>query len=57
MWATYASMNMDDNAAKWLHIYKRKHGLGDWSTFVQVVERKFGTNDYREVLNQILELQ
>jgi hypothetical protein len=28
MWETYASMNMDNNAAKWLHIYKRKRGFG-----------------------------
>jgi hypothetical protein len=55
MWETYASMDMNDNAAKWLQIYKRKHGLGEWSTFVQAVESKFGTNDYKEALAQILE--
>jgi hypothetical protein len=56
MWATYASMNMDDNAAKWLQMYK-KYGLGEWEIFYQAVEDKFGTNDYREALTQILELQ
>jgi hypothetical protein len=57
MWATYASMSMDDNAAKWLQMYKKKYGLVDWETFCLVVEIKFGTNDYREALTQLLELQ
>jgi hypothetical protein len=56
-WATYASMNMDDNAAKWLQMYKKKYVLGEWEIFCQAVEDKFGTNDYREALTQILELQ
>jgi hypothetical protein len=30
-------------------------GMGEWSTFVQAVESKFGTNDYKEALAQILE--
>ncbi|XP_072151772.1 uncharacterized protein [Setaria viridis] len=57
MWASYASLNMDDNAAKWLQMYKKKYGLEDWDTFIQAVEAKFGDNDYRTVLTQLLELQ
>jgi hypothetical protein len=30
MWATYAAMNMDENAAKWLQMYKKKFGVSDW---------------------------
>ena len=57
LWSTYASLHMDDKAAKWLKVYKLKNGLGDWSTFITAVEQKFGSNDYRESLNQLLELQ
>jgi hypothetical protein len=48
---------MDENAAKWLQMYKKKHGLGDWQTFIAAVEQKFGDNDYRTALTQLLELQ
>jgi hypothetical protein len=48
---------MDENAAKWLQMYKKKHGLGDWQTFIAVVEQKFGDNDYKTALSQLLELQ
>lgn len=48
---------MDDKAAKWLKVHKLKNVLGDWTTFIAAVEKKFGNNDYREALTQLLELQ
>jgi hypothetical protein len=36
------SLHMEDNAAKWLQVYKLKVGLGDWDTFVRAVEENFG---------------
>lgn len=57
LWSTMASLNMEAKAAKWLHIYKQKHELGDWEVFMKAVEEKFGDNDYREALTQLLELQ
>jgi hypothetical protein len=48
---------MEDNAAKWLHVYKLKVGLGDWDTFVRAVEDKFGTYDYRKVVQDLLSLK
>jgi hypothetical protein len=56
MWATYASMNMDENTSRWLQVYKKQNGLGDWKTFIKAVEKKFGANDYRESLTKLLEL-
>jgi hypothetical protein len=56
MWATYASMNMDENAAKWVQMYKKRYGLGDWTSFITAVEKKFGDNDYRAALTQLLDL-
>jgi len=38
-------------------VYKMKHGLGDWASFMAAVEQKFGNNDYREALTELLELQ
>jgi hypothetical protein len=50
MWTTVASLHMEDNAAKWLQVYKLKVGLGDWGMFVAAVEEKFGAYDYRRVV-------
>jgi hypothetical protein len=30
MWTTVASLHMEDNAAKWLKMYKIRIELGDW---------------------------
>ena len=57
MWPTIAAMHMEEKAAKWLKVYKLQSGLGDWTTFIAAVEKKFGSNDYRESLNQLLDLQ
>lgn len=57
LWATMASLNMDGIAAKWLQVYKQKQVVADWESFIQAVESKFGDNDYREALTQLLELQ
>jgi hypothetical protein len=29
MWTTTASLHMEENAARWLQVYKMKKGLGD----------------------------
>lgn len=52
-----ASLNMDGKSAKWLQVYKQKHGLLSWDSFITAVEAKFGDNDYREALTRLLELQ
>ena len=56
-WATAASLNMDGNAAKWLQVYKKKHGLGDWDSFSKAVEEKFGAHDYRDAIEELLALK
>jgi hypothetical protein len=38
-------------------MYKKKFGVSDWGTFMKAVEQKFGDNDYRTALTQLLELQ
>jgi hypothetical protein len=56
-WTTAASLHMEDNAAKWLQVYKLKVGLGDWDTFVRAIEEKFGAYDYRKVVQDLLSLR
>jgi hypothetical protein len=50
------SLHMEENAAKWLQMYKIRKGLGDWSEFVMDVENKFGAYDYRRVVQNLLVL-
>lgn len=57
MWVTTASLHFDDNAAKWLQMYKLKYGLGSWTSFVQAVEEQFGSDDYRSALDELLLLK
>jgi hypothetical protein len=48
---------MEENVAKWLQMYKMKHGLGYWPTFVTVMEEKFGVYDYRISIQDLLRLK
>ena len=57
MWVTTASLHLDDNAAKWLQMYKLKHGLGSWVEFIHAVEEQFGSDDYRSALDELLVLK
>lgn len=57
MWTTLASLHMDEVPAKWLKAYKLKHGLENWEQFISAVEQKFGSHDYKEAIESLLELQ
>jgi len=57
MWVTSASMNMDDNAAKWLQVYKLKHCLETWSEFMAAVEDQFGSYAYRDSITDLIALE
>jgi hypothetical protein len=46
---------MEGNAAKWVQVQKRKHGLGNWEEFMTAVEDKIGTFDYIYALTELLE--
>jgi len=56
MWATAASLHMDDNTKKWLQVYKLKHGLGTWTELMTAVEQKFGAYNYQHAIDDLLEL-
>lgn len=51
------SMHMDGNSTRWLQVYKLKNGLGSWEQFIKVVEEKFGANEYRTALGELMELK
>lgn len=57
MWPLVASLHMDGVASSWLQVYKAKDGLGTWEQFMYAVERKFGANDYRVALGELMELK
>jgi hypothetical protein len=57
MWTTAASLHMEDNAAKWLQVYKMKQGLDCWQEFVSAAEEKFGADDYRKSIQELLSLK
>lgn len=50
-------MHLEGNAAKWLQAYKQKHELGSWKTFCKAVETKFGSEDYRTSITELLALK
>jgi hypothetical protein len=57
LWATAASLHMEGNAEKWLHMHKQKYGLGSWDQFMAAVQQKFGTYEYKHAVDEILELK
>jgi hypothetical protein len=57
MWPTAASLHMEGNAEKWLHMYKKKHGLGNWDQFMEAVQQKFGVYEYKHAVDDLLELK
>ena len=57
MWFTVASMNFDEPAAQWLQVYKKQHKSTSWLKFVLAVEQKFGRDNYRKAVTDLLELQ
>jgi hypothetical protein len=57
MWSTTGSLHMEDNAAKWMQVYKMKRGLGSWQELARAVDEKFGVFDYRRSLQDLLLLK
>jgi hypothetical protein len=57
MWTIAPFLHIEDNAAKWLQVYKLKFGLDDWSVFVAAVEAKFGAFDYRRSIQSLMAIK
>jgi hypothetical protein len=48
---------MDGNASKWWQAYKLTNGMGTWEQFVQAIQEKFGSFDYKHAIDGLIELQ
>jgi hypothetical protein len=56
LWAISAFMHMEGNAARWLQVYKMRHGLGNWMQFGRAVQAKFGVEEYPKAMRHLLNL-
>lgn len=57
LWVEAASMHLEGNAAKWWEAYKLTNPDVSWKTFYATVQTKFGSDDYRNAINGLLNLR
>jgi len=57
MWVTAAALHFDKKAAKWLQVYKKTKPNATWIEFADAVEQQFGQYEYREAMDDLLELK
>lgn len=57
MWVTAAHLHFEGNAAKWYQAYKQNHTFKNWNHLCEVVEEEFGSDDFRNAMNTLLELK
>jgi hypothetical protein len=57
MWVTAASLHMENNAARWLQVFKLKQRLGNWQQSASAVLAKFGADEYPKALDSLLYLR
>lgn len=50
-------MHLEGNAAKWWQAYKQNHTVPKWKDFYVLVQDKFGANDFRTALTELLNLK
>jgi hypothetical protein len=48
---------MDGNAALWLKAYRLRHEISTWTELMIAVEEKFGADDHRRYMKQLLQLK
>jgi hypothetical protein len=56
-WVRMAAVHFEGAASQWLQVYRKKVRNPSWVQFVQAVEEKFGKDDYRKALTELLELK
>lgn len=54
---TAAVMHLEGNAAKWWQAYKQNHAVPTWKDFCVLVQDKFGADDFRTALTELLNLK
>jgi hypothetical protein len=56
-WVRTAAIHFEGPAAQWLRVYRKKVPNPTWLQLVLDVEEKFGKDDYRKALTELLELK
>jgi len=54
---TAATMHLQDNAAKWWQAYKQNHQIPSWKKFCEIVQDKFGADDFKNAIFDLLNLK
>lgn len=57
LWVTAASMHLEGNAAKWFEAYELDHPTITWTTLRTDIQAKFGSDDYRSALTDLIALR
>lgn len=50
-------MHLEENATNWWQAYKQNHQVTSWTTFCVVVQKKFGADDCRTAITDMLSLK
>jgi hypothetical protein len=57
LWLVSSTLHMDGNAALWLKAYRLRHEVNSWLVLMAAVEEKFGADDHRKFMKQLLSLK
>ncbi|KAK1607032.1 hypothetical protein QYE76_030705 [Lolium multiflorum] len=57
LWLVSSTLHMEGNAALWLKAYRLRHEISTWPALMSAVLEKFGADDYRKFLKQLLALK
>jgi hypothetical protein len=57
LWAPYATINFDDNAALWLKTYEAQHNVDSWPDLCIAVDQKFGRDLYQNYMRELLAIK
>ncbi|KAK1681148.1 hypothetical protein QYE76_041996 [Lolium multiflorum] len=57
LWLVSCTLHMDGNAALWLKAHRLRHEVNSWPELMRAAEEKFGADDYRRYLKQLLALK
>lgn len=57
LWLVSSTLHMDGNAALWLKAYRLRHEVNSWPVLMAAVEEKFGADDHRKFMKQMLALK
>jgi hypothetical protein len=57
LWLVSCKLHMEGNAALWLKAYRLRQEIPTWTALMVAVEEKFGADDHRKFMKQLLALK